>query len=123
MNEDAWIEQCLYAEELYGDWEKDALMIWTDLAGRSEMIIDMGANTSVYSLLAQCNNASVIAIAPFEINRQVLTTNLQINNDTIRVEKIVLYVQCLKPFIGFSTTNLGVLKAEFDCCEIVSGFH
>ena len=67
-------------------------MIWTELVGRSQMIIDIGANIGVYSLLVECNNtsATVIATAPVDINHQVLTTNIQKNNYPIRVEKIAI---------------------------------
>lgn len=92
LREDSFMEAVILEKGLYGDWEKESLKIWAELSKKSNTIIDIGANTGIYSLIAQNNNskAKIIAIEPVDINFEVLTKNINKNNFAIFSEKIAL---------------------------------
>jgi len=92
LREDSYIESMILSKGLYGDWEKESLKIWAELSKNSQIILDIGANTGIYSLLAQNNNphAKIIAIEPVEINFMVLAQNVRQNQFSISTEKIAL---------------------------------
>jgi FkbM family methyltransferase len=92
MRADSYIESLILAKGLYGDWEKESLKIWAELSKKCGIIIDIGANTGIYSLLAQNNNpkAKIIAIEPVDINFGVLSQNIKQNRFPINVEKVAL---------------------------------
>jgi len=89
---DGFIENKIHACGLYGEWEKESLKIWAQLSRISNVIIDVGANTGVYSLLARNNNhrARIIAIEPVNENFDVLTQNVKANKFIIDCEKIAI---------------------------------
>jgi FkbM family methyltransferase len=92
LREDSYIEKVIFSSGLYGNWEKESLKIWAQLSKRSQSIIDIGANTGIYSMLAQNNNANakVIAIEPVDLNFDILSKNIAKNNYPIIAEKIAL---------------------------------
>lgn len=92
LREDSMMERFLISKGLYGKWEKESLKIWAHLAKRSHTIVDIGANTGVYSLLAKNNNptAVVVAIEPIDVNYNVLEGNIAENGFDIITEKVAL---------------------------------
>lgn len=92
LRKDSFMEKVIYKHGLYGDWEKESLKIWAELSKKSRTIIDIGANTGIYSLLAQNNNsnAKVIAIEPVDLNYSILSKNIEKNKFPILSEKIAL---------------------------------
>ncbi len=92
LRKDSFMEKVIYKHGLYGDWEKESLKIWAELSKKSQTIIDIGANTGIYSLLAQNNNsnAKVIAIEPVDLNYSILSKNIEKNKFPILSEKIAL---------------------------------
>lgn len=92
LRKDCYIESVVLNKGLYGNWEKESLKIWSQLSKRSQTIIDIGANTGIYSILAQNNNpkSKVIAIEPVDINFEVLSQNISRNKFPIIAEKIAL---------------------------------
>lgn len=76
-----YIEKCLFWKGIYGEWEKNSLQIWSELAKQSNYIFDVGANTGVYSLLAKCVNpdSKVYAFEPVERIYQKLNHNIKLN--------------------------------------------
>lgn len=92
LREDSFMERVISYSGLYGDWEKESLKIWAVLAKRASVVFDIGANTGIYSLIAQNNNARavVVAIEPININHEVLTKNIKKNELAIITEKIAL---------------------------------
>lgn len=92
LREDSMMERMFLADGLYGDWEKESLKIWAALSREANTIIDIGANTGVFALLAQNNNpsAKVIAIEPVEVNFDVLSKNIAENHFPIYAENIAL---------------------------------
>ena len=89
---DSHIETILHNKGLYGSWEKESLKIWALLSKRSDYIVDIGANTGIYSLVAQAGNlhAKVFAIEPVDINYEILSNNIERNNFVIVPERIAI---------------------------------
>lgn len=92
LRSDTWIEGEFFEKGLYGKWEKVSLMVWAELSKKSNIIIDIGANTGCYSLLAKNNNpsAKVIAVEPVNVNHEILSKNINRNGFDIAAEKIAL---------------------------------
>jgi FkbM family methyltransferase len=92
LREDSIIESSILSKGLYGDWEKESLKIWAELSKNCQIIIDIGANTGIYALLAQNNNpqAKIIAVEPVDINFKVLSQNVKQNQFPIYTEKVAL---------------------------------
>jgi FkbM family methyltransferase len=77
---------------LYGTWERHSLRIWAHLSSDAQEILDIGANTGVYSLLARKNNphAIIVAVEPVPINADVLQRNVIANAANVIVERIAM---------------------------------
>lgn len=75
------IENQLFWRGLSG-FEPNSLRIWSKLCKTSKVILDLGANTGVYSLLAKAENphAIVHAFEPVERVFKLLEKNKSINN-------------------------------------------
>ncbi len=71
-------------------WEVTSLKYWTELCKNSNYIIDAGANTGIYSLIAKEVNprATVVAFEPLKSVQAMLQKNIQLNNyDILCVDK------------------------------------
>lgn len=92
LRDDSFMENIILSKGLYGEWEKESLKIWAELSKKSQIIIDIGANSGIYSMLAQSNNAEakIIAIEPVGINFMILTKNIKKNNFPIKLERVAL---------------------------------
>ena len=64
-----------------GGWEKTSRSLWLELCKCSEVIIDIGANTGVYSVIAKTvnNKAKVYAYEPVKRVYDKLLYNMEIN--------------------------------------------
>jgi len=92
LREDSLMERIFLEKGLYGEWEKESLKIWAHLSKEANTIIDIGANTGVFSMLA-CNNnpdAKIIAIEPIDINFGILMKNILKNKFHIHPVKAAL---------------------------------
>lgn len=67
----------------FKNWESVSLDLWKKLSKQSKTIIDVGANTGIYSLIAGAVNrtASIYAFEPLVFNQ--LQTNVRLNNFNI----------------------------------------
>ena len=76
------IENEIFWAGIIGGWEKESLNLWIQLCKDSNNIIDVGANTGVYSLIAKSinPNAKVIALEPVERVYKKLLMNTTLNN-------------------------------------------
>jgi FkbM family methyltransferase len=74
------IENELFWSGLDG-WEKVSMELWTRLCRRSQVIVDIGANTGIYALVAQTANPSarVIAVEPVKRIHEKLQENVALN--------------------------------------------
>lgn len=92
LRKDSYMEREFLTKGLYGSWEKESLKIWAELSKRSNYILDIGANTGVYSLIAKSQNSSanVYSIEPIDVNFNILTKNINKNAFDIKAEKFAL---------------------------------
>src|SRR5713101_2751945 len=67
-NYETFIENDLFWRGYGRGWEGMSLRIWRRLARHAHSILDIGANTGVYSLAAKCVNpaATIVAFEPVE---------------------------------------------------------
>lgn len=79
------IENELFWQGLSG-WEKVSIELWVRLCEHANMIIDIGANTGVYALVAKTVNqeALVVAVEPVERVFRKLEANIALNGGGIR---------------------------------------
>ena len=92
LRDDCYIEKEIQQFGLYGYFEKESLKLWSFLSSKSDVIIDIGANTGLYSMLAKANNSlsTVLSIEPIQTNFDVLTDNIKLNKFKIITEKVAL---------------------------------
>lgn len=84
------IENDVFWTGLTGGWEKKSLELWTSLSRRSKTILDIGANTGIYSLISKCVNpaAEVYALEPIKRVFLKLQNNVRLNDYSIHtIEK------------------------------------
>lgn len=89
---DSMMETQFFRHGLYGAWERQSLRIWAHLCADANEILDVGANTGVYSLLARKNNpsAKIVALEPIPANADVLQANVDANAANVVVERIAM---------------------------------
>jgi FkbM family methyltransferase len=80
------LENEIFWEGLRGHWEKESMSLWMKFCKNSGIIIDVGANTGVYSLVAQSVNpdATVYAFEPVKTIYEKLCFNNKLNNYSIQ---------------------------------------
>lgn len=68
-------------------WEKTTFKVWSALATRANCIVDIGANTGVFSLIAKTlnNESRVIAFEPVKRVFKKLNKNVRLNDFDITV--------------------------------------
>jgi len=84
------VENEIFWNGLFNGWEKVSLQIWAELCSNAEEIIDVGANTGIYALIAKAvrPNARVIAIEPVKRVCDKLRRNIELNEfDILPLEK------------------------------------
>lgn len=77
---------------LINGWEKVSVALWLKLCGQSSVVVDIGANTGIFSLIAKAVNpkTSVYAFEPVKRVFEKLEANIKLNNyDIILLEKAV----------------------------------
>lgn len=77
-----YVETLLYWGGVAGGWEKESLKVWFKLAQQAKYIVDVGANTGIYSLVAASAHpqATVYAFEPIERVYQRLVKNIGLNS-------------------------------------------
>ncbi len=85
------IENELFWRGIEG-WEKISLELWKRLCRRSDTIIDVGANTGVYSLIAKVvnPNATIIAVEPVQRVFNKLEENIALNGGGIHAVRAAM---------------------------------
>ncbi len=80
------LENEIFWSGLTGGWEKISMSLWIELCKNSNTIIDIGANTGVYSLVAKAVNskANVFGFEPVERVCRKFEKNCQLNNFDIK---------------------------------------
>ncbi len=80
------IENEIFWKGLEGGWEKQSIGLWIKLCANADVIFDIGSNTGVYALIAECINpkAEVYAMEPVARVYKKLIENNQLNNYKIK---------------------------------------
>ncbi|HEY6504863.1 MAG TPA: FkbM family methyltransferase [Chitinophagaceae bacterium] len=87
MNQKGYdVENTLFWAGVEGCWEKVSIGLWIRLCKDSNTILDIGANTGTYALVAKTVNekANVIAFEPLDFIFTKLTANAALNKLDIR---------------------------------------
>jgi FkbM family methyltransferase len=86
------LENELFWRGLYGNYERESLRLWVALCARARSIVDVGANTGIYSLVAKTVNpdAVVTAFEPVERIYQKLVDNARLNRFDVRSHRLAL---------------------------------
>lgn len=85
-------ENVLFWFGLQGYDEGHTLKIWSEYSKNANLVLDIGANTGIFSLISQCMNpqASVYAFEPLDRICQSLQKNIAINHYPISVHPVAL---------------------------------
>ncbi|MCC6385564.1 MAG: FkbM family methyltransferase [Bacteroidia bacterium] len=80
------IENEIFWNGIENCWEKESLKLWIKLCTLFDIIFDVGANTGVYSLVAQTVNprSKVYAFEPLSMFYPKLCMNIQLNHFNIK---------------------------------------
>jgi FkbM family methyltransferase len=86
------LENELFWRGLYGSYEPESLRVWVELCRRARSIVDVGANTGVYSLVAKTVNptAVVTAFEPVERIYRKLVDNARLNRFDVKSHQLAL---------------------------------
>jgi FkbM family methyltransferase len=86
------IENEIFWLGLENAWERESMKLWIKLCENSNNIIDVGANTGIYSLVARSinKNANIYAFEPVERVYQKLEMNINLNKYSINSFKKAL---------------------------------
>ena len=78
------IENEIFWKGLNNGWEKISINTWINLSKISTIIIDIGANTGIYSITASTVNtrATIYSFEPVKRTAKILLKNIEINNFT-----------------------------------------
>lgn len=84
QHQDSSIEKNIFAYGLNNGWEKEVTWIWVELAKKSNVILDIGANTGIFTMLSCAVNpkARVFAFEPSKNIFNKLSQNINKNKFT-----------------------------------------
>lgn len=114
------IENEIFWNGLLQGWEKESLNIWKRLSARSQTILDIGANTGIYALVAKAvNNASqVFAFEPHPLFFNLLQKNDALND---------FHITCVPKAVSDKDGTVvledytgSVATLTFQCCTLDS---
>ena len=116
------LENELFWRGLYGGYESESLRTWVKLCRRARSIVDVGANTGLFSLVAKTVNpaASVTAFEPVERVYRKLIDNIRLNHLDIDAVPAALsnhtgeghYFDTLTEHVYSITVNKNLLGAD-----------
>ncbi len=76
-----FIEIYIFWYGIFGVWEPTQLRLWSQLIKEADVILDVGANIGVYTLIAATNKeAEVLAFEPVPKVREMLEENITLND-------------------------------------------
>lgn len=92
VNHNSKLETQLFWNGIDGYEEKESLRLWAGLCAEAEVVFDIGANTGLFSLIAQTRNpkASVYAFEPIQRIAAKFQDNCLRNQYTIQVHPIAV---------------------------------
>lgn len=76
------VENEIFWEGLFAGWEKESMKAWGELVKNSQVILDIGANTGLYSMASASLNsqAEIYAFEPVPRVFEKLNKNIQLNS-------------------------------------------
>lgn len=82
-----YFENNLFWKKLDQCWEKESLLIWQKISQNSEVILDVGANSGTYSLIAKAinPNALVFAFEPLPRMYKLIEKNNKLNKFDVKI--------------------------------------
>ncbi|MEP6711017.1 MAG: FkbM family methyltransferase [Ferruginibacter sp.] len=115
------LENEIFWKGLQNGWEKISINLWLKLIKNANVIIDIGANTGIYALLAKCfkPNATVFAFEPLPWIADKLAENCALNNYDIKIYesavsdydgKAKVYVEKAAAHVYSVTVNKNMLE-------------
>lgn len=89
-NDNCNITNQIFWEGLYTGWEGMTMKVWNELSNDAEVIMDVGANGGVYSLVSKSINpkAEVHAFEPSELWYNRLLANCKLNEFDVKCHKL-----------------------------------
>lgn len=99
------IENTLFWGGIYGSWEAKSLELWCKLSRSSYEILDIGANTGVYSIFAKAQNplAKIHYFEPNQCFHPAFKQNCNLNSFDIKMHDFALgNCNCLGEIEDFS---------------------
>jgi len=92
MNYGGSTEIEIFWKGLFTTWENDAGWIWIQVCQFCDVILDIGANKGIYSLVAKTinPNATIYAFEPSIYTFDKLKKNVEINNYNIQCESLAI---------------------------------
>jgi FkbM family methyltransferase len=90
------IENEIFWEGLDNGFEKVSIDLWKKLSAHSNYILDIGANTGIFSLIAKSinNEAKIHAFEPIHFTCEILKKNIQLNHYQAECHEIALSNFC-----------------------------
>jgi len=90
MNQGHYIETLLYWGGLERGWERVSSGVWTALSREANTVLDVGANTGIYSLIAWSSNprAQVHAFEPVPRVFEILERNNDLNGQPLHLHRL-----------------------------------
>ena len=95
FNQGHYIETLLYWGGLERGWERVSSGVWTALSREAHTVLDVGANTGIYSLIAWSSNprAQVHAFEPVPRVFEILERNNELNDRPLALHPIACGAQ------------------------------
>jgi len=80
------LENEVFWSGVFGDFEGQSFRLWAAIAEKVGVVLDVGANTGIYALVAQAVNptATVVAFEPLKRVFCQLEENVRLNGGTVR---------------------------------------
>ncbi len=122
------LENEIFWKGLAGGWENESVRLWIMLCEKADVIIDIGANTGVYSLIAKAVNpkSRVYAFEPVKRVCSRLNENIRLNNYDITIidkavsnfdGKAIIYDTC-QDHIYSVTVNKHYFSSDVKLAEV-----
>lgn len=95
------IENEIFWNGLDNGWEKESMKLWRELCLRSTIILDIGANSGIYSMVASVVNpkAHIYSFEPVKRTAEILKENIRIN----RTPNVELFEVAVSNVTGSAT--------------------
>jgi FkbM family methyltransferase len=118
------VENDIFWKGLTGRWEKRSIELWIKLSESSKVVMDIGANTGIYSLISKAVHpaARVIAFEPVERVFKKLKHNFELNQFNVEC-----YSKAVSDHIGqtvfYDTAEEHTYTSTLNSRPVTEGYH